>query len=286
MTVAKTGELPPQDQSVNDVVDGRVPETQVAPRLGFAVATQDDVADIPVPISPPWLQIAHGISDLCTKLGFPAGALVLAKQHVLTLPQTPDRPAGVLKCIIWGDEMYYKEYKYTPGVQPKVFKTAKEAQAAGFTTEYSPVTGMPSCPPAMTWLMLIEQPKDLLCDMFFLEIRGRKYATCFFGIDKMAFGAVKDIYFTTKRFGTAGRGIKSIEWELKTRIKPTKSGEHEAFVPQIKKSRVLPEDELQEFIAAAMELGGRAIETPAPVAQKPGDIETTATEVSKEAMPV
>lgn len=256
MAVAQPGVIP-QDEDVNKTVDGETPDTQVVPRLGFNVATQEDVQDIPVPITPPWLKIAHGISDLCTKFGHAPGSLVLANEHVLALPQTPQRAAGTLKCIIWADQMYYKEYKFTKGVQPQVFDTAAEAHAAGFTTEYDPIKrAMPSAPPAMTWLMLIEKPADLVCDLFFLEVRGRKYAPCYFGVDKSAFRAVKDNYFTIKRFGTAGRGIKSIEWELKTRIYTSRSTDNETIVPSIRKLRVLPEDELQEFVAAAKALGG------------------------------
>jgi hypothetical protein len=258
MAIAKENEVPAEDTTVNDQVDG-APETGVSTRMTLDLTAHDEGDQIPVAITPPYLQIAHGISDLCNKMGFAPGSLVLGKENVIAQPAGPKCPAGeALKVIVLKYQTYYKEYEYHKGVPSKTFNTAAEAHAAGFTTEYNAVTGQqPSCPPAMTWLMLIEKPKDLLCELFFLDVMGKQYAPCFFGVDKMAFRAVKDTFFLNAKIAAAGRGIRSLEWELKTRIQTVRSTQKDAWVPAIRRLRAIPEAELQEIVKAAALLAGR-----------------------------
>jgi hypothetical protein len=292
MGIAKKNEAPPvQDESVNHQVDGasEQPSTAVSTRLNFDMTAPDEGPQIPVSITPPYLQIAHGISDLCNKMGFAPGSLVLGKENLIASPPKPNTTGEALKVIILKYQTYFKEYAYVKGVQSKVFATAAEAHAAGFTTEYNPITGQQaSAPEAMTWLMLIEKPANVMCELFFLTVGEKQYAPAFFGVDKTSFRTVKDTFFINARVAAAGRGIKSLEWELRTRIHPLKNG-NETWVPFIKRLRAIPEAELQEILKAAQTLSGRMpmeeASAPAQTAEErtafpPKDIEATATEKS------
>jgi hypothetical protein len=261
MATAQEGQVPQHDPNAEKTVDaaGEGHETHaVAPRLGFgnaAVATQGDVEQMPLPLTPPWMKIVHGVGK-ASKLGFAPGSLILGKEPdsvLIAKPKTENYNGDSLKIIVWAYDTFFKEYAYIEGQQAKRFKTAAEAHAAGFTTLRNAATGaMPTAPLAMTWLVLVEQPKDLMCERFLLEVGEKKYAPCFFEVDKKAFRAVYDNFnlmvFATKKT----RGIKSVEWELRTRVVPGKGDG--TWVPTIRKLRIIPDAELEQIVAATSQL--------------------------------
>ena len=261
MGTAQEGQLPKHDPAAEQTVDSAAEgqETKaVAPRLGFgtqSVATQGDVAPMPLPLAPPWMKIVHGVGK-ASKLGFAPGSLILGREPdsvLLAKPKTENYNGDALKVIVWAYDTFFKEYAYIEGQQAKRFKTAAEAHAAGFTTERNSVTGaMPTAPLAMTWLMLIEQPKDIMCERFFLEANGKNYAPCFFEVDKKAFRAVADNFNLMVMATRKARGIKAVEWELRTRVVPGKGDG--TWVPTIKKLRIIPDAELEGIVAATAAL--------------------------------
>lgn len=261
MAEAKVGEVPQHDAAAENTVthgnEGQ--ETRVTTRLGFgnagtAVTTAPGEAP-PLPLIPPWMKIVHGVGK-ASKLGFAPGSLILGREPDSTLiakPKTENFPGDTLKVIVWSFEQFFKEYAYIEGQPAKRFASEAEAQAAGFTTRRNEVTGaMPTAAPAMTWLMLIEKPKDLMCERFFLEVGDKAYAPCYFEVDKKAYRAVQEnfnlMYFSTRK----ANGIKSVEWELRTRIVPGKGDG--IWVPAIKKLRILPDTELQQIVQTTMML--------------------------------
>lgn len=255
MTVAGEGR-PIEDTSVNAQVDGAHEEKHVVPRMGFGVATQEDVANIPVAIDPPWLSIVHPVGDLGMSGKFLPGSLILGKEYLVA------KAGEKLRCVVWDYRTYFKEYltkeQRDNRVQPRTFLTAAEAHAAGLTTETNPITrALPTAPMAMTWVMLIEKPEGLACDLFCVDIAGKTYAPALFGVDKSAFLSVKNAFFmaaqfTTKPFG----GVRAMRWELWTRVYEAKTG-NKAWVPSIKPVGIMPEDERKAFVTAASAFGGK-----------------------------
>lgn len=259
MTVAQLGQ-PVEDLNVAEVVDGGHesggPGVAVGPRMSFAPATQSDTAPA-VMVDPPWLAVVHPVGELGMSGRFMPGSLVLGKEFLVA------KAGEHLNVIVWDYRTYYKEYLTTDqrkaGLKPRVFLTAAEARAAGLTTEIDPATrALPTAPMGMTWLALVEKPKDLLCDLFFIEVAGRRYAPAYIGLDKSAFLSVKNAFFmaaqfTTKSFG----GIRAMRWDLWTRIYEAKSG-NKAWVPSIKPVGIMPEDERRAFGSAASIAAGSA----------------------------
>lgn len=262
MATAVQGQAPVEDVEVLKQMNHEGEETSVV-KLGFGVATTNDVAPVPIPINPPFLQVVHGVGALAQTGLFTPGSLVLAKENLVTKAG----PENKIVCIVWDYRMYYKEYltkeQFAAGNKSRIFQTVAEVRQAGLTTERNPMTGeMPSCPPAMTWLMLLEKPKDLMCDLFFLDVNGKKYAPALFGVDKSAFISVRDTFALAANYTSKPRGIRSIEWDLWTRPYKAKTG-NITWVPSIKMRRALPDDELKAILEAARALGGSPEVTPA-----------------------
>lgn len=274
---AQPGQTPTHDPAAEAVVDHpEGAETRVSTRLGFgtqAVTAPGDTSPVmPLPMSPPWMKIVHGVGK-ASKLGFAPGTLIIGKEPDSTpiaQPKTERYAGDALKIIIWDYEYFFKQYAYTEGQVGKRFKTKAEAEAAGFTTERNPVTGeLPTAPLAMTWLLLVEKPKDLICERFFLEVGDKAYAPCFFELDKKGFRAVHDSFqlmvFATKK--TPG-GLKAVEWELRTRVAPATKGDG-VCVPQIRKIRIIPAEELTRIVEATAMLAGAPAEAGAPEVDDP-----------------
>jgi len=257
MTVAKAGQAPTHDPSVNNQVDGTLPdETAPATIPQFSVATAADVQPIAIPITPPWLAIVHPTGDLATSGKFMQGSLVLGKEYLIAKAGEP------LKMIIWSYQVYFKEYissaDWTAGKRPRVFMSEADAHAAGLTTRPDLVTRtLPSCPMAMSWLMLVEKPESVLCDYFFLDVNGKKYAPAVMGIEKTAFTSVKNNFQLANLATRPHGGIKAMLWEMKTQTYTAKTG-NKSWVPAIKGLRIMPGTEIQEFVKAAALLAGDA----------------------------
>lgn len=259
MAVAKDGNRPPEDASVNAQVDGHghEAETEVlpSPRIGFGVTTQQETHQLPVAVDPPWLAIVHPVGTLGESGKFLPGSLVLGKEYLVA------KAGEHLSVVVWDYITFFKEYltaaNRTPGVLPRTFLSAAEAHKAGLTTETNPVTrALPTAPMAMTWVVLIEKPKDLMCDLFFLGVGGKQYAPAKMGIDKSAFLSVKNSFFmaaqyTTKAFG----GIRAMKWDLWTRQYEARTG-NKTWVPSIAPLGIMKEDERKAFAAAEAMFGG------------------------------
>lgn len=255
MAVAAEGR-PVEDPSVSAQVDGGSEERHPAPRMGFGVATQEDVAQIPVAVDPPWLTIIHPISELGMSGKFIPGSLVLGKEYLVA------KAGEHITCVVWDYRTYFKEYlnqeQRNAKQRPRTFFTAAEAHAAGLTTETNPITrALPTAPMAMTWVMLIEKPAGLACDLFCVDVAGKSYAPALFGVDKSAFLSVKNPFFmaaqfTTKPFG----GVKAMRWDLWTRIYEAKTG-NKTWVPSLRPVGIMPEDERKAFSETASAFGGK-----------------------------
>jgi len=205
-------------------------------------------------ISFPYLQIAHGVGGLATE-GFSPGELVLGKEHALYSParKKGDTSTPKLKLIVMSFTEYFKQYltkeEFENNERPQVFATPKEAKDAGFTVDWDPITSRPpTAPRAMTWLMLIEQPEGLECELFCLDANDKIYAPAYMSLDKSAYLSVKD-KFGMACFSLKGRGINSVEWEMGTKIKTAKTG-NTTWVPDLKLSRHMLDDEIEAVVAS------------------------------------
>lgn len=207
-------------------------------------------------ISYPYLQITHGVGKLA-EAGFIPGELVL-KDTVLYSPPNPRKPADPvdkpLNIIILNFKQYYKEYvagsDYDDGKMPKVFATAAEAQAAGFTTDW--VNGVAAtAPAAMRWLILIEQPEKagVAPDYFCIPALGKLWAPAYMNLEKSSYRAVKDTFGLSVRVTkTSGRGIHSIMWNLATRQQKAKTTGNTTWVPDFKKKVDLTAEQVAEVL--------------------------------------
>lgn len=263
MAIASGNSKPVENTEVLDQVDQHehTEERAVTQRMGFGV-TQTDAPAMPVVVDPPWLTIVHPVGELGMSGQFLPGSLVLGKEFLIA------KAGEHLQTIVWEYRTFFKEY-LTPdqrkdGLRPRTFMTAAEAHANGLTTETNPITrALPTCPMAMTWVLLIEKPAGAMCDLFFLEIAGKQYAPALFGIDKSAFISVKNSFFmaaqfTTKPFG----GIRAMKWDLWTRLYEAKTG-NKTWVPSIKALGIMPEAERMAFRDAASVFGGASPESAA-----------------------
>lgn len=266
MAVAKNDERPVENPEVVNEVNGYPGEesTALTPRIGFGVAAPEDTQHAPVAIDPPWLSIVHPVGTLGMSGKFLPGSLVLGKEYLVA------KANEHLKIVVWDYITYFKEYlsieqRQAGNTQARTFLTEAEAHKAGLTTVTNPVTrALPTAPMAMTWVVLIEQPKDLLCDLFFLEIAGKRYAPAKMGLDKSAFVSVKNSFFMAAQFTTrAFGGIKAMRWDLWTRLYEARTG-NKTWVPSITPLGIMPEEERKAFQEAASAFGGAPQdETPA-----------------------
>lgn len=203
-------------------------------------------------IQTPILQIVHAVGGL-SKM-FTPGDMVLGKTDVVV-------PKGQsIRMIVVRYQRYYKEYisidRWNRGDRDaKVFSTAAEAIAAGFTVEYNRATGQKATAPAcLLWAMLLEKPEGLQSELFYRELNGKMYAPARMYVERTAFYAVSDTFsraatFSHKPVKEGGRGIYTAVWELKISTFKAKSG-NESWVPNIKLVASLSDAEAQALKTA------------------------------------
>jgi hypothetical protein len=224
-------------------VGGSNPVTALATRSGGALipAGPGTINQFTGNIQYPWLGICQGVGGLANSGKYRPGDLVLAKDHLLAHAGEP------LRAIVWQFKEYYKEYmpKYVPGVIAKTFWSPAEAHAAGFTTERDPITNaLPTAPIAMLWFLLIEKPKDLLCELFCIREGDREYAPAKMAVERSAYYSVSQTFGTAARWTCKERGIGSAVWGLSTVTYKARTG-NVTWVPKITLVEHMPDNRLK-----------------------------------------
>jgi hypothetical protein len=242
------------EQALRDIEgpdDGQheVGETSLITQPSFAPSkpgTQLFVGRISLPI----LQIAHGVGKLNTQYGHTPGDVVLDNETVLYVPPriaNKNKGTAPLRFIIVNWTPYFKEYKAQEGQNPRAFRTAAEARAAGLTTERDEVTGaLPSAPPAMSWSMLIEKPEGMMSSHFCIVdgVDGKEYAPARMFVERSAYLAVSSDFGKANNFVCRARGINSVVWEMTTKTRRAKTTNNETWVPAIRIVEHLTEEKL------------------------------------------
>lgn len=230
------------------------PGTAVIVRPEFAMGSpQESLKD---QVSAPVLQLVHAVGTLAKGGTFNPGDMVLDKTHLVV-------PKGKsIRMIVLGFTRFFKEYcspeRWNSGDRNmRVFATAAEAHAAGFTTETNPLTQQrATAPMAMQWAMLLEKPADLICEQFFVHANGQSYAPARMYLERSAWWAVSKPFsmaasFSHKPVSEGGRGIHSAVWTLKAGTYTAKASGNSSWVPNIALAGSLTDDEIKA-IAAAM----------------------------------
>lgn len=218
--------------------------------MTYALATQGDTADLPVNIKPPTLQIAHGVGNLAKSGQFIPGSLVLGGDVMVA------KPRENLGLIVWRFRPYLKEYltkeQSAAGIRPREFNTVEEAQAAGLTTGFDPVTkAPPQAAKAMEWRALIEKPADLACEQYFcIEAAGRKWAPVTMYVDKGTYRNIEQKFFFAVLYTAAKRGIHTAQWTMSTTMITPKNGSPAYWSFTISPRLPLTDTQVEEFKAA------------------------------------
>lgn len=266
MAVAKfdTDEVKPDEAVLGEVSSG--PDAEIpSDSVGSEMIVRPDMSvDRPAgsyegSVRLPYLSVVHGVGNL-SQAGFTPGDLVLGKEHLIAPSAKPNQPRNKLKIIVLNHVEYWKEYlsseRFTAGERAQVFRSKKDAIAAGFTTEFNPVTGTPpTAPMAMTWAMLIEKPEGIECELFCISANGKLYAPAYMALERSAFRSVDTKFGFAVRYSAKTRGIASIEWFLYTKLHTAGTG-NKVWVPEIQQSRALTDAEIKGLKEAAM--GGEA----------------------------
>jgi hypothetical protein len=192
-------------------------------------------------IKVPYLAIAHGVGKLSES--FNPGELVLAGDNLIAKKSEP------LVAIILANKDYFREYRpAVEGADRKIYNTAEEALADGQTTEFNQHTrAQPSAPRCTQFLMLLEKPKDLICDHFCVPFRGSFWAPAYFSVEKMAYRSVESAYGRAIKFTCKARGIRSAFWRLWTEQEKLRNSENRVWVPRLQMTGVLSDEELDEL---------------------------------------
>lgn len=214
----------------------------VRPPLAVGEPSQQFVGNMQLP----YLTIVQGVGELSDS--FAKGDFVLSKEYRLAGKGEP------LRIIILNFRQYWKEYvdsvSWSKGVRPRQFQTAAEAVAAGLTVERDPITGaLPTAPVAMIWSLLIEKPKDLMCDLFCIRANDKEYAPALFPVERSAFLSVSTPFGLAANHTTKARGLYSVVWEMKTVVYTAKTG-NTTWVPKIQIVEHLNDEQIENLKAA------------------------------------
>jgi hypothetical protein len=161
----------------------------------------------------PRIKIVAQTSDLVNE-GYPVGAIVLNNEVVLAKKDEP------VECIVLNcNKQYQEDIAWGTGDMPKVFNSAEEMRAAGYSTEY----GSPNyCQPMAHITMLVKAPKGLdeqdLANFPF-EFKGEHWAMVDFCAAKSAFKTTAKFIASYMAFGGGDKKIHGVFWELKSGLK-------------------------------------------------------------------
>jgi len=177
----------------------------------------------------PRLQIAYGVGNLAEN--FNPGDFVLGGDNLLVHKGEP------LRIIILTAGQYWKEYlsaeQFTAGLRPRSFLTEQEVHKEGGTTAWVNGVG-PTFNRAMNIKMLIEQPKDVICGLFGVEIKDKIYAAAVWDVDKTAFKRVGPVVMSAAQFSLRTKGLLNGVFELANRVEKVGKNQNATVVPSIK----------------------------------------------------
>jgi hypothetical protein len=168
----------------------------------------------------PTLNLGQKAGNIGEDMGF--GSLVLNKDTVI-LPGFPSNEnhgmvlTGVVVPKI--QKMYQEKREYDPAntTLPQRFATAKEAVAAGFSTEYG--GGERFVQPVAAELLLVPVPNgmnsDLVEQIFPYEFAGNRYlAAGFFAAGTSWHEAAKPVFTAWDLPKVRERGLSSVRWNM------------------------------------------------------------------------
>lgn len=233
-----------------EVLEQMAGDTNKPDSMRYDVATQSDVADLPVSVKPPTLQIAHGVGNLAKAGTFVPGCLVIGGDVMVA------KPREAIGLIVWKFRPYFKEYlskeQATAGIRPREFNTETEAHAAGLTTQFDNLTRTPpQAARAMEWRVLLEKPADLVCDQYFcIDACGKKWAPATMYVDKGTYRNIEQKFFFAVYYTAKARGIHTATWGLSTTMNTPKNGSPAYWSLTIAPRPPLSDAQVSEFKAA------------------------------------
>ena len=247
--MAKFEKSPPQEEVIAPDADtlAQMAGGDDKQEMRYDLATKQDTAGLPMNLRPPTLQIAHGVGNLAKSGNFIPGSLVLGGDVMVA------KPREVLGLIVWKFRPYFKEYlskdQATTGVRPREFDTAEEANAAGLTTTFDPVTRQPpQAAKAMEWRALVEKPEGLSCDQYFcIDAAGKKWAPVTMFVDKGTYRNVEQKFYFAVAYTAAKRGIHTAVWSLSTLMNQPKNGSPAYWSLQIAPRVPMTDAQVAEF---------------------------------------
>jgi hypothetical protein len=169
----------------------------------------------------PRLNIGQKAGNIGEDKGF--GSLVLNRETVILpgFPSTEKRGPvlpGVI--VVKIQKVYQEKREYDPSSTslPRIFNTAKEAVAAGFSTEYSPA-GEKWVQPVAPMLLLVPTPIGMTGDAveqnFPYDHNGTRYlAAGFFATGTSWHEAAKNVFTALDTPKVRELGLRSVRWNM------------------------------------------------------------------------
>jgi hypothetical protein len=190
--------FPPEggDSVADDAVALRA--TTELGQLGGEIGAQD--------LQAPYLQITYGVGGLAEN--YSLGDLVLGGENLLVHKDTP------LELVILRAFVYWKEYlsneDFKAKIRPRTFATEADVHKAGLTTTWTRgpdgTDQGPQCNRAMRMDLIIEQPKDVVCGLFGVELEGKLYAPARFAVDKTAYRKLAPVIVASAKYRLQPKG--------------------------------------------------------------------------------
>ena len=163
--------------------DNAVAVHSSAPPLVLGEVNLPDPAELNAGNTTPVLRPAFGVGGLADA-GHAPGTWVLGDYEI-------GKKGVPLTVYVLAANFYWREnVGYTPGqrIEPNKVQTVDEVKALGKTIEWRDGPGgkriQPDYQPAADFILLIQQPKDILAPYFSARIGGENYATARFYADK------------------------------------------------------------------------------------------------------
>lgn len=215
----KDADIPAKFTDLDDPADVPSENLPAVPAaVGGAMALGVMEGDIsPNDLRLPRLQIAYGVGGLSEN--FNPGDWVLGGDNLLAHKGEP------LNLIILHARLYWKQYlsrdQYAAGVRPATYLTEAEVHANGGTTQWAAGSDGrdigPSFGRALHMKMLIEQPENLVCGLFGVDLgNGKVYAPAVWDVDKSAYRRAGITVTTAADFSLRKRGLLAGVFQVKT----------------------------------------------------------------------
>jgi hypothetical protein len=152
------------------------------------------------------------------------------------------------------------DLKYGDGTTPKIFKTAAEANAAGYAVDWDS-NHVNKAQEAGEILLLVAGPADDLQDAFYIELDGKNWAPALFNVRRGGYREVYRLYKTIEDRAIArGSRLHGTVFKLWAFFK--EGDQNSWYEPRSEAVRKLSPDAFAKVEEARQRLEGKADETP------------------------